>query len=425
MSVQLKQKPNGIYYIDTHLPDGQGGLKRARISFDTRDKADAEAQRRDWLAGLHPKHPAMGGVVAPKGRVAPPNPSTRTKVDQGPTVHLWLTKCLSAPEVWGKKKATRTHQSNVRILCSMLPADLLMAELTSQHVKDLERSMRDDHGYAEASIRKLLGSLSAACRFAEDEGVITVRPKFPSITVDNVQDRVVTWDEEAVMWECIDARIEAEPLRQWRAFKRLIRVLLDTGCRLSEALHSGPSSIKRKPGKDRQGRRVEGVWLHLPRQITKSGKARDIPLTSRLRELLPELTANAAGGRWFPWPIGSSGPLYLLQCIREDMKLRGFDFDNVKLHTFRHTCATRLAEGGMDLLALRDWLGHSDIKITAGRYLHLMNAHIYPGVLILEEYAGTYGADGGNDDEDGSEFSMDESRPSGRNCDTPVTAHYH
>jgi hypothetical protein len=66
--VKLKQKPNGIYYLDVRLPDAESGeLKRTRVSLDTRDPADAEAQRRDWLAGRHPKHPAMGGVIAPKG----------------------------------------------------------------------------------------------------------------------------------------------------------------------------------------------------------------------------------------------------------------------------------------------------------------------------------------------------------------------
>src|SRR3546814_6680497 len=72
--------------------------------------------------------------------------------------------------------------------------------------------------------------------------------------------------------------------------------------------------------------------------------------------------------RWFPWAIGSSGPLYLLQNIRADMKGMGFQFDDVVLHTMRNTCASRLADNGIDLVSLRDWLGHSELKITAGRY---------------------------------------------------------
>jgi integrase len=424
MAVTLKKKPNGIYYLDTQLPNDAGGLKRVRISLDTRDKTEADAQRRDWLAGLHPKHPARGGAVAPKGRAVESNGSTSATVDpKAPTVHLWLTKCLSDVKVWGKCKATANHRSNVRILCDLIPADKLVADVSSADVYELERVLRDEKGYAEASIRKLLGSLSSALRRAAqpDCGLIAQRPMFPSISVDNVQDRVIMLDEEKAMWECIEERIHAEPMRQWRAFKRLLIVLLDTGCRLGEVLHSGPSSIKRKPGRDSSGRDVEGVWLHLPKHITKSGKARDVPLTARLRAMLPELAANAAAGRWFPWRPASSGPLYFLQAIRRDMKERGYSFDDVKLHTFRHTCATRLAEGRMDLVSLRDWLGHSDIKITAQRYLHLMNAHIWVGAAILDAYGGTLPSTSGNGQENGSVFSKVEDQSGGRDRAAYVT----
>jgi integrase len=418
--IALKKKPNGIYFIDVQVPEDGGGYKRQRVSLDTRDSQEAEAQRRAWIAGVHPKHPSQGGVVAPKGREAQSDTSIgrTSRQTDGPRVDQWLNDCLSNAKVWGNSKAFATHQSNVRIL-SRLIGDKPMKTLSSLDVHQLEQSLRDEHGYAEASICKLMGTLSKACKVAAEPvtGFLAAPPVFPKrATFDNRQDRVVSMDEEEVMLECIDARIDAEPLRQWRAFRRLVVFLLDTGCRLGEPLQSGPSAIKRKPGKDKQGRQVQGVWFHVRKEITKNGKSRDVPLTARLRALLPELTANAAGGRWFPWPHGSSGPLYLLQCIRADMKLRGFDFDDVKLHTLRHTCATRLAEGGMDLIALRDWLGHTDIKITASRYIHLMNGHIYPGVSILDEYAGTIGLEEGNCDVDGETSGIRNVPANGREC---------
>jgi integrase len=419
---KLGTKPNGIYYLDVQVPDEQGGLKRQRVSCDTRDRKAAEAQRRDWIAGLHPKHPSKGGLVAPKGRAPQRIISVSRSVPEGAmSVDLWLTKCLSDVKVWGARKSTATHQSNVRILSRLLDGKF-MHELTSADIVALENQLRDELGYAEASIRKLLGSLSAACRRAEDTGLILARPKFPSITVNNVQDRVVSLDEEAVMFECIEARRNAEPLRPWWHFEKFCILLLDTAFRLSEGLNSGPSSVKRKRWFDARGKVHEGVWLGLARGTTKNDKPRDVPCTARVLKLIPELNERATNGRWFPWPIGSSGPLYLLQNIREDMKARGYEFDAVKLHTFRHTCATRLAEGGMDLVSLRDWLGHSDIKITAGRYIHLMNGHIYRGASILDAYApGTLEETRGNDEEIGENLSFRNHQANGRNCDEPVT----
>jgi integrase len=231
-------------------------------------------------------------------------------------------------------------------------------------------------------------------------------PQFETVKVgDNRRTRTITLDEEQLTLECIAKRREAEPLRAWWHFEKLVLFLMDTGCRLTEAILAGPSWVKRKRWTDAAtGQTMEGVWLAIPEwttyegkriKVTKNGKARDVPLTDRLLAVLPELTERAEGTRWFPWKKGSSGPLYLLQNLREDMAAQGYDFEDVVLHTYRHTCATRLAEGGLDLVGLRDWLGHSDIKITAQRYLHLMNGHIYRGAAILDNY-GSIGSVGGN-----------------------------
>lgn len=390
MSITLKLKRSGIYFIDTEVPDpATGELKRARISFDTKSKADAEEQRKLWLAGLHPKHPSQGGHATP----APPSirrhkASTNSTFEGAHDLGRWLQQCLSDEKVWGNCRATATHASNVKILRRLLPHGITVEAITAMHIYDLDKTLRDDCGYAPASRRKLLGTLSASLRRAAepDVGIIASRPAFPTVKVRNTKERVVSVDEEAAMFDCIAARRDAEPLRHWAHFERLCRLLLGTAFRLGEALSCGPSNVKRKRWTDHTGQTFEGTWLGLTAAFTKSEKPRDVPLSAALRDLLPELNANQAGGRWFPWKRGTSGPLYLLQNIREDMKLRGFDFDDVVLHTFRHTCATRLAEGGMDLIGLRDWLGHSDIKITAARYVHLMNGHIHVGAAILDAY---------------------------------------
>lgn len=399
----LKTKPNGVYYLDVRIPDGKGGTRRSRVSCETRDKGQAEAQRRDWLAGVHPKHPAVGGVIAPKGREAEFTSSTSSN-DDGVWLSTWLVQCLSDREVWADCRADATHRSNVRILSKLLPSDLRIGQVTTAVVEDLTNTMFDDCGYAPASARKLLGSLSAACRHAYKKGYLRAMPDFPTISVDNQRDRVVSVDEEQKLFELIEQRRVAEPLRAWWHFERLLIVLMDTGCRLTEAILAGPSWVKRKRWIDPiTGEGQEGVFLAIPRRtlykgvetfVTKNKKPRDVPLTDRAFKAILELNTRAEDARWFPWAKGSSGPLYHLQNLRDDMKEAGFMFDDVVLHTMRHTCATRLAEGGLDLVALRDWLGHSDIKITAGRYLHLMNSHVYRGVAILN-HAGSIGnADG-------------------------------
>jgi integrase len=47
---------------------------------------------------------------------------------------------------------------------------------------------------------------------------------------------------------------------------------------------------------------------------------------------------------------------------RRHMKLQADPYFVV--HILRHTCASRLLQGGADLEYVRRWLGHKDIKMT-------------------------------------------------------------
>ena len=42
-----------------------------------------------------------------------------------------------------------------------------------------------------------------------------------------------------------------------------------------------------------------------------------------------------------------------------------------RLDFLRHTCASMLLSGGYGLKDVQEWLGHSDIKMTANIYGHL------------------------------------------------------
>ena len=395
----LKTKPNGIYYLDVRLPDTDGNLKRTRVSLDTRDRADAVHQRNQWLAGAHPKHPARGGVIAPKGRAAQPDSSPCTKVRQkGMTLERWLWGCLDT--IWnattGAVKDDAGHRSNVRVLGRLVPDGLLIGDVTGDHVKALAATLWEQ-GYKPGSVKKLLNALSRALveatRTTDPETgkpYLAARPEFPQVTVRNTKDRIVTMAEEETIHECIDYRIDAEPLQNWWEFKMLTLVLSDTAFRIGEALQLGPGSVNQLRWLDPlTGEQREGTFLMLQRYTTKNGKPRQVPVTDRLARLIPTLNARAKGGRWFPWQPKSNTPLRYLGFIKDDMMARGYDLSDVTLHTWRHTCATRLAQGGMDLIGLRDWLGHGDIKVTAERYIHHMVGHIHRGTTILDTFNGT------------------------------------
>jgi site-specific recombinase XerD len=53
-------------------------------------------------------------------------------------------------------------------------------------------------------------------------------------------------------------------------------------------------------------------------------------------------------------------------------------------HVLRHTCASRLVRGGLDLRRVQRWLGHHTLQATM-RYAHLANHDLDCCVAVLEQ----------------------------------------
>jgi len=54
-----------------------------------------------------------------------------------------------------------------------------------------------------------------------------------------------------------------------------------------------------------------------------------------------------------------------------DWLLKHYGFPHIRFHELRHSCASVLISMGFNLKDVQEWLGHSDIKMTANIYSHL------------------------------------------------------
>ena len=53
------------------------------------------------------------------------------------------------------------------------------------------------------------------------------------------------------------------------------------------------------------------------------------------------------------------------------------------IHALRHTCASRLVQGGVSLAVIREWMGHKHIRSTM-IYAHLSATSLYEAKNVLE-----------------------------------------
>lgn len=392
MKLKPKPKPNGILYIDVQVPADGGGMKRQRISLDTRDMKEAEAQVREWLLGTHPKHPSRGAVVAPKGRAGDGKGSrSRPTPQTGVTMKHLFGLCERDREVWGDAKAQATIRSNVNLLCKRI-GDETVTAMTRKRLQQLADDMLAE-GYKPASVKRKMDMVSKALNMAvnkyeDDDGrpLLEAKPKMPTISIDNGKDRVISADEELMIFAAIDQREAAEPTIHWRLFARFLTVLRDTAFRKGEAFGLGPDSVIMARIADAAGTHRDWPYLSLPQGTTKNDKPHMVPSSPEVAALIPLLNANANGGQWFRplrWVAQD-----MLTKVRADVKGMGGNIDDVTFHTFRHTCLTRLSLKGFPLDRVSKFANHSDISITAKRYVHLGPEALAAAIDMFEPTGG-------------------------------------
>jgi integrase len=162
--------------------------------------------------------------------------------------------------------------------------------------------------------------------------------------------------------------------------RALIIAALQTGCRKDELLDMQWSQVS-----------FERNVINIPAHKAKSKRSRDIPITSKLKAVMEMRRTDPMGNEFGPnayvfgnvvgekvksirvqWDaarLKSSGhaPEWkrgrLSQVSRERLRAIGLHF-----HDLRRECGSRLFEAGVNLAAVRDWLGHNDVSVT-DRYL--------------------------------------------------------
>jgi integrase len=353
---KLGKKTSGVYFIEYY----DNGVRR-RVTTGVRDERAAKKMLREF-------DPARGAAIA--GDAAPveaqAKKNNRRRKGGAMTMGDLLDRCLKTVWAPGQIRSVPTARSNVRILTALI-GDEPVAEMSFQRLERLKDELFAK-GYKPGTVHRKMCAVSKALNYAtritDDSGrpVLAHMIPMPQIRARNSRDRVVSAAEEAAIFQAIRARASAETTRDWKRYEYLVRFLLDTGCRLGEALGITADSLEV---------RGDATFVTFARYATKNEKPRTLPLTEEVVASLPYLRLRSIAGKLFPIKKGTVW--YMWSSIRSDVKALGFDISDVVLHTMRHTTITRMAKSGkVELSRISDWAGHSSIQVTRDHYMHLM-----------------------------------------------------
>ncbi len=241
-----------------------------------------------------------------------------------------------------------------------------MNGIKQKHIRGFIRALADAH-LSPASISRVFSSIRTYHSFLNAEHFVDTNPsqlleapklprKLPEVlTVQEIDDILAAVDESA--------KLAKRDLA-------LLEILYSTGLRVSEVCNLNLTGVVF----DYEMLRVTG----------KGDKERLVPMGRRAMERLNDYIRNERPG--LSRKRETKGIVFLSRNSRPLTRMTVYNIlkkwcqaagitKKISPHTLRHSFATHLLEGGADLRAVQEMLGHADISTTQ-IYTHLDKEHL-------------------------------------------------
>lgn len=156
--------------------------------------------------------------------------------------------------------------------------------------------------------------------------------------------------------------------------RKVTKILLYTGMRRSELVYLTWEDV------DFQNKRIRIQSKPESGFHPKSYRPRSIPMNKELEKLFMDLPPHGK----FVFDNGKGQPLHHPDYYTQEFIkiLKRAEIKEASLHSLRHTFASYLVMGGVDLRTVQELLGHSTMKVTE-KYSHLSPDHRARAVGVL------------------------------------------
>jgi integrase len=259
------------------------------------------------------------------------------------------------------RKRSLAHDAlYLRQLGAALGADVPLADVTAARISawKAERlaatNPKTGEPYAAATINRPLATLRHLLRLAHEDGLLA---EMPRVRLEREPQGRIRWlepDEEArLMAACRGSRNPH--------LAGIVTVALETGMRRGELLGLAWERVDLSRGVIRL-------------EVTKSGRRREVPMRRAVYDVLASTPGPREGRVWRQLRVRSAFETAVVAA----------GLDDFRFHDCRHHFASWFVMRGGSLQALKELLGHADLKMTL-RYAHLSPDHLRAEVEKTEK----------------------------------------
>ena len=272
---------------------------------------------------------------------------------------------------WAKatKRSSRDDVLHAKVFCRHF-GNKNVSEIDHQMIEEFKiERMKSITRYGRtrkpASVNRELAILSGIFRMAVDYHEITDNPcrKVQSLPENNQRTRHLSFEEEDRLF----AKLTGE--------REYLRPLVTV------AIYAGP----------RRGELLNLRWLNVDFGLnlinfteTKTNRDRSVPMEPIVREALLELSEQA-GNAEFVFTNPHTGTRFTDIKKSFSAACREAGITNFTFHDLRHTFGTRLADAGVDVVKIKELMGHASI-VTTMRYIHATDQGKRAAIVVLSEY---------------------------------------
>lgn len=240
-------------------------------------------------------------------------------------------------------------------------------KITTEQVRSWLRELDRDPALSPRTINKHRQVMHAICSYAVEHGYVSenVVSKVPKRKQPDAAELIVYSPEQV---QAIAAQAKDDNMRV------LIRTAGFSGLRMGELLALRWRDVDFTARRIRVVRSYsQGLGIVSP----KSGKSRSVPMANVLAVALDDLSRRdhftGQDALVFTTPTGKHIDPSTIRArfIRaRDAAIKADDeLPALRFHDLRHSFGTMAVSRNIDLLTVKNWMGHSDIKTTMG-YLH-------------------------------------------------------